>query len=378
MSSDPSWLPLIIWALCLLGFGGLAWLVILAWLSGSPPSVENFIDRMEDYLDWRRPAYTLRTYPRLALVLLLGGVLGVCGMLYLILFGGFDEMGVEPEIAIVETEAVVEEQEPTPTATPTATPTPIPNPINVVLGSGLFTEEEKAQIFLAYILDPEGDWVYSIAEEVLDMTTDETDIRGHLGVRLGWSQEAVDPVFNQTEYPCGEQVEGGFVVCADDEAPMPAGEVIMVVIKLAADVPVADPDHFYTYAAVFDADGDPANNFRFQPPYNWDYWQNTDRWYSLDWSPEQQAWGVNVSDVAKNQFVAPSAARVVLLGDTVVFFIPGDELPAESLGYRVSAFGHDGTFSVEVSSGDVSGADPTEPLTEISAQAIEVTGTGSE
>ena len=37
----------------------------------------------------------------------------------------------------------------------------------------------------------------------------------------------------------------------------------------------------------------------------------------------------------------------------------------EQAVYRLTAFGHDGTYSLEQSSGDVTGADPTEPLTPV-------------
>jgi hypothetical protein len=377
-SSDPSWFPLLIWLFCLLGFGGIVVLVVFAWYASKPPSMDRFLERLKVYLDWRSPAVTLRTYPRVVLFLLFGGVIGLCGMLYWLLYGGADEVPHVPQVSVGETAAVIEVEAPTPTPTATATPTPIPSPIEIILGSGLFSEEQKAQISLAYLLDPEGDWIYSIAMQAITNPLDQTDIQGHVGARLGMTQEVVDQIFNQTEFPCGGVVEGGFVVCAAGEGPLPAGEVVMVVIKLAAEIPATDPDHFYTYAAVFDADGDPVNNFRFQAPYDWDYWQNTDRWYALDWNPSQQVWNLNVTDVAKQQFAAPSAARTVMLGDIVVFFIPSEELPAESLGYRVSAFGHDGTYQLEVSSGDVSGADPTEPLTEIDAEVIEVVAPGSE
>jgi hypothetical protein len=52
----------------------------------------------------------------------------------------------------------------------------------------------------------------------------------------------------------------------------------------------------------------------------------------------------------------------VILGDVIGFFIPAEEYSVESPGFRLTAFGHDGTYAPAVSSGDVTGADPTEPL----------------
>jgi hypothetical protein len=52
----------------------------------------------------------------------------------------------------------------------------------------------------------------------------------------------------------------------------------------------------------------------------------------------------------------------VIAGDLVVFFIPASEVEVEMPSFRMTSFGHDGTYAPEVSGGDVSGADPTEPL----------------
>jgi len=144
----------------------------------------------------------------------------------------------------------------------------------------------------------------------------------------------------------------------------------MLVMQLAEAIPLQDPDHFYTYAAVFDADGDPSNNFQFNPPYNWDYFQNTDRWYSLDWDPDLAEWFLSVSDVAQQLYIAPSKARAVIFEDVIVFFIPAEEFSVEQPGFRLTAFGHDGTYALEKSSGDVTGADPTENLILPPAQEI--------
>ena len=60
---------------------------------------------------------------------------------------------------------------------------------------------------------------------------------------------------------------------------------------------------------------------------------------------------------------SPSAVRIVVLGDTISFYIPRSEVPAATAAYRVSAFGHDGAYTQSSRGGDVSGADPTLRLT---------------
>jgi len=153
---------------------------------------------------------------------------------------------------------------------------------------------------------------------------------------------------------------------------MPEGEVLILSMQLGDEIPRMDPDHYYTYAAVLDADGDPSNNFQFVPPYNWDYFQNTDRWYLMDWNPLNRIWKLDVVQAQPDPNPVTSKARVVVSDDVITFFIPGEEYGADSPGFRLTAFGHDGTFAPGVSCGDVTGADPTESLLIPLVQAIRV------
>lgn len=325
------------------------------------------------------PVSTLRGCSPVVLMLGLSGVLGFFVIMAYLLFGRM--LGGQPNTTTgidqdsgpaVVAEVNLPTLEPTDTPEPTATP----SPIDIVLRHGNFTEEQRAQIFLAYLLDPEGDWIYSQSNVIIQAfedladVADATDIRGHLGQRLSMSQSAVDSSFNQSDFPCDSEIPSGFVVCPDGAGPIPAGDVYMFVMKLAGDLPVADPDHFYTYAAVVDADGNPDNNFQYQYPYDWDYFQNTDRWYSLDWDPNTGSWYFSVTDVVKQLWFAPSDARAVVMGDTVIFFVPGDEITADQISYRLTAFAHDGNYSPDASIGDVTGADPTEPLAPVNMAPI--------
>lgn len=198
----------------------------------------------------------------------------------------------------------------------------------------------------------------------------QTDITGFMGVWLRMPQNATGTWFNNSYFPCDTEIEGGIVVCTETAEPMPEGKVLMLVMQLAGEIPLQDPGHYYTYAAVFEADSDPSNNFKFYPPYDWDYFQNTDRWYLLDWIPPQNKWFLRVKDLASGQWPAPSKARAVIHNDVVVFFIPEEEFSIEQPGYRLTAFGHDGTFALEQSGGDVTGGDPTEPLNLIYEEVI--------
>jgi hypothetical protein len=324
------------------------------------------------------PVSTLQGCSPLMLIFSVMGVVGFLAIVLYALFGGFSRAG-----APTEPVPVVEEVEPailvgeeieieafTPTPVPTTTPVPALSDIDFILMFGDFTEEEKAQIAIAYMLDPNGDWVFSIKAQIILQELVQTDITGFLGVRLAMTPNATGAYFNKSLFPCDSEIEGGIVVCTEKAEPMPEGDVFMLVMQLAGEVPLQDPERFYTYAAVFDADGEPSNNFRFQPPYNWDYYQGTDRWYTLNWDFIHGDWSLSVTDVARNQWSAPSKARAVIHGDVVVFFIPAEEFSVEQPGYRLTAFGHDGSFALEQSSGDVTGADPTEALTIPPSQAV--------
>lgn len=48
-------------------------------------------------------------------------------------------------------------------------------------------------------------------------------------------------------------------------------------------------------------------------------------------------------------------------GAHIDFYVPGAEIDPAAVRYRLTAFGHDGTFSADHRGADVSGADPTEP-----------------
>ncbi len=244
--------------------------------------------------------------------------------------------------------------------------------LQVIMDYSGLTHEQKVKIWLAYWDDPEADWISHIAEIILTTALDETDLRIMVGIILRLNDNATTRYFGNTLFPCDSEIEGGFVVCTDDPLPIEPGDVIMFVMKLAAKVPPANPDRHYTYAVVVDADGDPSNNFIFNPPYNWDYFQNTDRWYALNWNPDMSEWTLSVADFAQQEYISPSAARAVVMDDTITFFIPATEFSIEYPTYRMTAFGDDGTFSQESYCGDVSGADPTEPLTPVHDEIIVV------
>ena len=322
-------------------------------------SSASFTDYFQGYLV--QPVTTNRGFSPTALILLVIGMIGILMVVFFALFGGFrgsdatDDMVDTDQGELIEAPEIDFDQ---PTDTPA--PTPTLSRVEMMLRFGNFTEAQRAQLTMAYLLDPEGDWIYSISAQIILQELAQTDITGYLAIWLRLNAQAAGNWFNNSYYPCNQEIPGGRVVCPESAGDMPDGRILMLVMELAEPVPLDDADLFYTYAAVLDADGIPENNFQYMDPYDWDYWQNTDQWYILDWIPQNQSWTVSVS--GENWAPVDSNARVVIYEDVVVFFIPADEFAAEYPAYRMSAFGHDGSYQPDVSCGDVTGANPAEEL----------------
>jgi len=176
------------------------------------------------------------------------------------------------------------------------------------------------------------------------------------------SMADADTDFNMSTFECGERVGEQWTVCAPTPVVMSAGELVTVVIDLEGSVPFDAADAHYIYAAVFESDGDPANDFVPEAGFPRDFFQGTDRWYELIW--DTSAWTVRVTqlDSAGTRTEVPSSVRAVVEGERIQFFIDRAELPSVIPGYRVSAFRHDGSFTVATRGGDVSMGTPTLPL----------------
>lgn len=270
------------------------------------------------------------------------------------------------------TESVEGTGDTTETATPIPPPTPTPVPaevshLNSIMGDAFVAEP------IPTTPDGSDDWIDSIREMLAMYMGGEINLLAYwfTGVNFAGLTEIL---FGDTVFECGTEVDGRLVLCTDDPLPMPDDLVFVGGARMAADIPLANPDRHYVFAAVFDSDGDPANNFEFMPPFDWDFFRGTDRWYEVVWDAEFGDWIVYVTrfqDGVPND--VPSAVRVVIQGDTIVFFIPANELPAEQPGYRLTAFGHDGFYTEDDRGGDVSGENPEQPLPLIPLERITAT-----
>jgi hypothetical protein len=206
--------------------------------------------------------------------------------------------------------------------------------------------------------DPTGDWIYSIPGVAPGDPGPDVDIARTWVGRADLTADQVEDLFDATRFPCGATGARRVACPPGPPTPVPPGEVVLAATVLEATVPDAAPDRRYVYAAAFESDGEASDDYVARPPFEWDFFAGTDRWYQLV-GVASGATRLDVSDGPSGP--VPSAARAVVDGATVLFVIPGSELPAPR-GVRLTAFRHDGSFAPEASAGDVDGSDPTGAL----------------
>lgn len=218
--------------------------------------------------------------------------------------------------------------------------------------------------------DDTGDFCDSISSNTPTYVCDCIDVISVTATLDDCSTTQADALFNAAGAPHGCESKDHdpslYAVCGANLLGMPAGGLVVVSTEFAAPIPLADPDHSYIYSLVFDSDGQPANNWKFNPPYDWDLFQGADRWYQLIWDHVAQAWTVRVTQVNDQQQTSdvPSSARAEIWdAKTITWYVSESEVPGPNAAYRSTAFGHDGNFSATDRGADVSGADPTVPLT---------------
>lgn len=146
-------------------------------------------------------------------------------------------------------------------------------------------------------------------------------------------------------YPCGSGTDVYRVCGSLYQAPTQAGDWLFVVLQVSANVPLADPANYYQYGFVFDADGDLTNNYQASAAYPNDYYQNTDRWYSVTYAPGT-GWDLEVVDASSTkapQYVY-SAATALINGNIIMLVVPLSEFAVTNPTYRVTAFRHSGDY----------------------------------
>jgi hypothetical protein len=224
--------------------------------------------------------------------------------------------------------------------------------------------------------DPDGGQSFSQADA--DGTVvPEAAISSTWSTVAAMDQMVLDAAFNDLSFPCGADTGEYVVTCPPGATRLDEGEYVLVGVELEGGV--ADGEGRFTYGLAFD-DADDGDDFEGQPPFEADFFHSTESWYRLDVSAEgaRSMWADGFVDGVP-AVPRHSSALTVAQGNTLLWVIPADELPAspgDGLGYRATAFHDDGAFGEvpdpATSGGDISGSGVDEPLLAVDGEAIEV------
>lgn len=131
-------------------------------------------------------------------------------------------------------------------------------------------------------------------------------------------------------------------------ANLEEGLYLFVWQTMLAPIPQSDPTQLLQYAFVADRDRQVVNNYRGQAPFEDDYFDATDLWFSLEYDP-QGGWQFVVTNALNgNLMPRASAALGIISGETNMFVIPVSEFDGSStIAARWTAFAHEGDFGQE-------------------------------
>ena len=321
----------------------------------------------------------------LAIALVLVGLGG--GLLAFFLLGGGSD---EPETAVRDQPTPVVENErdqpqisPEPDERPPADepdPSPPPEVLERIDAEGL--------VPVAIAPQPDGRWVVIVRDGDGGISWSIFNAEGEIvpasQIETTWviwalvTELWLNAAINNSSFPCGAVTNEFRVTCPVGAGPLDAGEYFIIGVRLEGRV--ADGDAAFTYGLAFDDDGDDSDNYQFSPPFDSDFFRNTEHWYRLHIAADgtRSMWADGARDGVLGLPRASSAA-VIEWGDTIIWLIPRAEVPGDSPAYRVTAFhnrGVPGAVPVpESSGGDVSGETVTEPLIPIDGDIVELSDT---
>ena len=159
-------------------------------------------------------------------------------------------------------------------------------------------------------------------------------------------QQTFAGVQDNEAFPLG-QGQYGYTVKAEPSVPLTEGEYCTFWMSVSDDIPLADPTKHYTYAFVMDSDTNPANNYVASPNFPNDFFKDTDRWYELTYDPTN-GWRVTCKVVGPGNSVStvPSAAHMVINGDSILLFVPRSEFVVAKPPFRATSFCHNGDYGL--------------------------------
>ena len=320
----------------------------------------DFYDEYGDPLEYEaRKYYGCLIVAIIALVLFFGFLYWACDP-----FGGDDDLISTPTMAgtTSTTQPGVTTSTAAATTTTRRTSIDVPGPVGELL-----SPFQLMQIRRAIIQDVLSDIIDSISDNEPGYSGREIDIARLILIAVAADLDAVDGLFNESAFECGDT--DPLVVCPNNALDMPEGQMLIVAVEHDAPIPVESTERSYVYSLVLESDGDPANDWQFNPPFDWDLFRDTDRWYQAIYSHTGGAWEMSVLQLDADGVpqAAASSVRAVIQDQWVVWFVPASEIPDFPGRLRATAFAHDGSFGVATRGADVSGANPTEPLIDLEA-----------
>lgn len=261
----------------------------------------------------------------------------------------------------------------------TTTLPPTRTPISDALLAEAAADEDEFRfdsLELGRIFDEIGEALDSIQRRQQDaIYLDSIDLEFYIFAKGQFGLDGVEIVFNESVFECGDATDQRRVVCVDQVLDMAPGQVFIASMIMVGDIPQADPDRSYIYSLVLNSDRDGANDWRPRPPFDWDLFQGTDRWYQLIWDHRAQAWSLTVTQLTASgripSGIEASSVRAVIEGNTIVFFVSMEEFEASNPSARLTAFHHDGNFGEATRGADVSGPDPTASLIVVPEEPID-------
>lgn len=170
---------------------------------------------------------------------------------------------------------------------------------------------------------------------------DHTEFYGVYGFVTNFDQNDIDRIARR--YNCGVGINA-VTGCDAFGAEFTPGEYVVVGAVLEGPLPLQDTVYTYQYGFVFDRDDDSSNNLVAQPPFEGDFFQSTDYWIVLQYTPFI-GWFLDVVEL-RNGVPQPidAFARVIIRGNSLTSLIPKSALPAAEPGYRATVHGHQGDF----------------------------------
>jgi MYXO-CTERM domain-containing protein len=200
---------------------------------------------------------------------------------------------------------------------------------------------------------------------------DHTELCAFYAFETELTQTDVDRI--DAAYPCGTSVNA-LTVCDAFGNPLEPGAYVVIGHVLKGDVPLRDDTNVYQYGFVFDSDGDPENDLVANPPFTGDFFQGTDFWHVLDYTPGV-FWTLSVYELA-NQIAQPTDgfARAIVAGNTMTALVPKSALPAEAPGYRLTVHCHQGDFGESLPTTADTEPPVEEPLATVDAQTPNLDG----